>query len=126
MSIKFRVFDLVTKQMYFYESVRNKPIKYLESNNLKVMQFTGLYDKNGNEIYEGDFLQRKFNTKTQIFTGKEVNSPGYAISKVVFNKGGYKGIIVKQENYYYGELPSEPNDIFRPEEYLEIIGNIYD
>ena len=124
--IKFRVFDTSTKQMHSYKSIRNKPISYLEDICLEVMQFTGLYDKNGKGIYEGDLLQYKFKTKTQISTGKEIDAPGYSIAKVVFKEGCYKSIIIRQKNSYFGELPSKPREIFKPEKFLVIIGNIYD
>ena len=124
--IKFRVFNPSTKKMYSYESIRGKSIRYLENHKLKVMQFIGLYDKNDNEIYEGDILQYKFDTKMQISSGAKINSPGYAISKIIFKDGGYRHIIIEQENCYFGELPSKPNYITKSIRHDEIIGNIYE
>ncbi|MBL0722052.1 MAG: hypothetical protein JJV88_05675 [Sulfurovum sp.] len=123
--IKFRVFDPSTNVMYSHKFIINKPISYLENSNLKVMQFTGLYDKNGGEIYEGDILEYKFDTKTRISTGEKVSCHGYRITEVIFENGSYQEIIIKRKNSYYGELPSKPRSIYKPEKYLEIIGNIY-
>ena len=92
-----------------------------------LMQFTGLHDKNGKEIFEGDILKSEGETKTQPFNfNKEVRDPWWEISEVVFEGGRFGQIVRTQHNSYFGELPSPFRDIFRPEEYKEVIGNIYE
>ncbi|WP_273084636.1 YopX family protein [Capnocytophaga gingivalis] len=83
-----------------------------------VGQFTGLYDKNGNEIYENDILQLKID-------GKEYNPLLVVYSEV------YAGFCMLSENtlnniIYKPHRPVNPNwwDEFKDE--IEIIGNIYD
>ena len=71
---------------------------------IKLMQYTGLKDKNGKEIYEGDIVR---------VTYREEN-----IGKVIYEHNGFT-IDVMNMNRDYGRVSFVNN-------FIEVIGNIYE
>ncbi len=99
--IKFRFYDKMLKKMVF----RNLLPYDNEHQDIDVMQFTGLLDLNGNEIYEGDIVKLITNecdgTQTESTFEVVYNPPCFelkTITSVIFSKESiiylYSGVTV--------------------------------
>ena len=124
--IKFRAWDKEKEEMLFngkeYElrclGEPSKDINWIpiisphaNTDRFELQQYTGLHDKNGNEIYEGDILQTIVDhTRTDVFLSKfEVYWDTYMAR---FRKRRDDGTLF---NFYAGA-----------EAFKEVIGNIYE
>jgi len=84
-----------------------------KSNALVIMQFTGLLDKNGKEIYEGDIILNPLSTKPE--------DKGFLVSWMVH---GFYLSNVRGNMFEHEENKFIPFDNI--ETNFEIIGNIYE
>lgn len=107
--------DFINKTVTFseYADYEERPIvKYsfdendiLYKKDLKIMEYTGLKDKNNKEIYEGDILFESF---------------GKRYYKVVFENGGFRA----EFNGDFEEYSLDLIDVVA--QGCEIVGNIYE
>ena len=123
--IKFRVFDKDYRKMHIvgkdgHDSLTcwDGKIQYYNLQNGEgsgehgsyiLMQYTGLKDKNGKEIYEGDVLQLAHPFKDRQYTGK-----------VIFERGSFIA-----EDFWMTHYDN-PSDFTEGLEHVEVIGNIYE
>jgi uncharacterized phage protein (TIGR01671 family) len=108
--IKFRAWDKRFKRMVYSGAMA---ILYLKDDDHEIMQFTGLHDKNGKEIWEGDIVTYE---EWYRFHEECINS----IDAVEFNislAGWYPmaSHINVEDGFYNHEI-----------ENIEVIGNIYE
>jgi uncharacterized phage protein (TIGR01671 family) len=122
--IKFRAWNSISNSMYnnvengvsafnekgkFYVSLTlNQIAKDLNS---VLMQFTGLKDGGGNDVYEFDFVKFRPN-----YTNKPT---GETVGLVVFNDNQW----MLRVNEYYYSISEETDEFYA---YSEVVGNLYE
>lgn len=109
--IKFRAWDIVRKRMLYNKDLWDIPYNEIfihtpDQRALEVMQYIGLIDRNGKEIYEGDIV-RHFKREKDILLKIEISA----------SYGVYAEL-----NHGMKKLIGRGN----PHLYYEVIGNIYE
>jgi len=110
--IKFRAWDKLNKEMFNIEiidfqekKVYRDTVSYREFNDIELMQYTGLKDMRGKEIYEGDIIFESF---------------GERYYKVIFENGVFRAEFEGDFEEYSFDL------IDVVAQGCEVAGNIYE
>lgn len=116
--IKFRIFDsinkkIITNDVCFQIALSvDGTIKAGITGDV-LMQYTGLKDKNGKEIFEGDIISIEYGKGVVEYSEKQAM---FIIHWIDDNEAYNESLAYNPRNYIYGKTRKD----------LEVIGNIYE
>lgn len=123
-NFKFRVWDNVDYMSsgFTFQHIKDSTVEF--TNDCPIMQFTGLTDKNGKEIYEGDILQTHFGYD---FLDSHKYEVVYRAHQAVWGMKNLTKGMIGLRPFCTMENSLIKKGIFEDfNEFLEIIGNIYE
>ena len=134
--IKFRIWDIENKEMLRVQELDFEPTfyggriairpdqynDYFDTEDMILMQYTGLHDKNGKEIYEGDIIEFSYD----VFTGNFDTKVGRGT--VEFIDGAFYIKPFEIEGKKIKDIDNEEWFLIYTvnTDTLKVIGNIYD
>ncbi|CAG6175528.1 YopX protein [Streptococcus pneumoniae] len=116
LAIDYENKEIVTQQVYFENGLPDdRDIYCYDFDEIELMQSTGLKDKNGKEIFEGDIV------RTTRFLGRDDEIGGF----YEYDKE-FIGIVKQLEGSWVIDTGSDAVCLWTEIEENEIIGNIYE
>lgn len=120
--IKFRAWDESTKIMHYPASDMMWDVAHIIKSFEPIMQYTGLKDKNGKEIYEGDVVRILYTD-----WASKAESDSRTLEQYLIDIAHVMIVIWSHNGFYVSNKINGYADSIEPgtHGYIEIIGNIY-
>lgn len=105
--IDYDLTQIMTQQVFFERGLAvERDIKYYDFEDIELMQSTGLFDRNGEEVFVGDIVKCTRGCHHEVYLEKEYGGTFIGGMPAIYLKGLLSG--------------------YAWTEYEEIIGNIYE